>query len=311
MAGFMCALLAAGSLAQDGEEAIFAEVQPLAPRSLLLDITRLPSGGLVAVGERGHVVLSADGADWRQAASVPTRSTLTSVAVAGDRVWAAGHDTVILRSDDGGINWTLQNFEPERQQPILDLFFVDQDLGYAIGAYGLMLVTDDGGESWDDLYPSEDEWHLNALLQLEDGRLLIAGEKGISYLSEDGGENWEMIEMPYPGSMFSLSDDQACLLVAGLRGHAQESCEDIMVWEEIETGTDATLSGSAWDGENLVLVGNSGAVLTRRPDGSFSGTFHSSGVDFAAAIADGPGRFILVGEDGVHRYPEAAAGGDE
>ena len=63
----------------------YAEAKRLATKSLLLDVLRTPGGRLVAVGERGHVVLSDDGRDWRQAQVVPTRSTLTTVAAAGTR----------------------------------------------------------------------------------------------------------------------------------------------------------------------------------------------------------------------------------
>ncbi|MBI3367277.1 MAG: glycosyl hydrolase, partial [Burkholderiales bacterium] len=64
---------------------------------------------LVAVGERGTVLLSDDGgASWRQA-PVPVQVTLTSVRFIDPRTgWAAGHGGVILRSDDGGQSWTKQ-----------------------------------------------------------------------------------------------------------------------------------------------------------------------------------------------------------
>src|SRR5687768_9473515 len=56
-----------------------AEIEPLAEGSLLLDLA-FAGQRLVAVGERGHVMLSDDhGATWRQAKSVPTRVLLTAV----------------------------------------------------------------------------------------------------------------------------------------------------------------------------------------------------------------------------------------
>src|SRR5262245_5090243 len=56
-----------------------AEQAPLAATSLLLDLA-VAGDRYVAVGERGHVLLSDDhGATWRQAKSVPTRVMLTAV----------------------------------------------------------------------------------------------------------------------------------------------------------------------------------------------------------------------------------------
>ncbi len=297
-------------LAQDGadnaeDSPVMAELQPLAPESLLLDILRTSEGRLVAVGERGHVVTSSDGREWSQAESVPTRATLTAVAAAGNELWAAGHDTVILHSADGGANWELRFHDPDRQQPIMDLKFRDADTGWAIGAYGLMLTTRDGGVTWEEGLVSVDEWHLNGLVDLGGDRLVITGEKGYSYFSTDGGENWTIVEMPYPGSMFGALQAGDCVVVFGLRGHVQESCDGGENWTELDVPADASLAGGAWRDGELLLVGNSGQLLLRGEDGAFRAELHPSGVDFAAAVPLDGGGWLLVGEDGSHIWPPA------
>jgi len=288
----------------DGPDILYAEHQPLATQSLLLDLVEGPGGVLVAVGERGHVVLSSDGDSWAQAETVPTRSTLTAVTRHGDRLWAAGHDSVIITSGDGGRHWTRQYFDPDRQQPILDLLFLDDEHGLAVGAYGLFLVTFDGGENWEDGAVSDEEWHLNGIVALGDGRLFIAGEAGMSYFSEDQGESWTPVEMPYEGSMWNavaLPGD--CVLAFGLRGHALESCDAGLSWDEPDTGTEASISGGAVDGDRVVLVGNGGTVVVRSGHAAFEPALHPSGVDFAAVLPRGDGRFLVVGEGGVHHWP--------
>ena len=291
-------------IAQDIE---YAEHMPLSTRSLLLDITSLPDGGFVAVGERGHVILSSDGKNWQQAEVVPTRSTLTTIAERDGRLWAAGHDSVILTSGDGGQTWTRQYFDPDRQQPIMDLHFFDAQRGMAIGAYGLGLFSTDGGENWQERVINEEEWHNNAILVPSESDILIAGEAGFSYRSRDHGQSWETIEMPYPGSMFGIVDGvDGCLSVFGLRGNVQESCDSGASWTELETGTESSIAGAVHVQGKTVMVGNSGLVLTRDGAGPFQVEYHSSGMDFAAVIDDHHGAFLLVGEDGVHRYPEQA-----
>ncbi len=168
-----------------------------------------------------------------------------------------------------------------------------------------MLVTEDGGANWQDHYVSDEEWHLNALLDLGEGLLLIAGEAGLSYRSTDGGETWEVIEMPYQGSMFGIMAAGDCILVFGLRGNVQESCDAGVAWAQLDSGIEASLSGGAGTQGGLLLVGNSGALLTRGADGRLMAEYHSSGVDFAAVLEWAAGRYLLVGEDGVHRWPEA------
>lgn len=133
-----------------------AEPMPQAAHALVLDIAVLDGGRLVAVGERGHVLLSDDrGGSWRQA-PVPTRATLTSVAASGDLVIAAGHDGVIVRSTDAGASWTRVRedvFDPDSERttngaPLLDVLMLDGDRALAIGAYSLILASADAGASW-------------------------------------------------------------------------------------------------------------------------------------------------------------------
>jgi photosystem II stability/assembly factor-like uncharacterized protein len=75
---------------------------PLVAKSLLLDIIHTDSK-FIAVGERGHILLSSDGKQWSQA-DVPNLSTLTALDFAGNNGWAVGHDATILKSNDGGEN---------------------------------------------------------------------------------------------------------------------------------------------------------------------------------------------------------------
>ena len=142
------------------EEAVMA---PLAIESLLLDGAAAGSR-LVVVGERGHILVSADGgASWSQA-EVPTRALLTAVHMHDERTgWAVGHDAVILRTRDGGDTWTMVYRAPEEELPLLDVWFRDERNGFALGAYGYFLATADGGDTWTARAISEDDFHLNAL----------------------------------------------------------------------------------------------------------------------------------------------------
>ena len=74
----------------------------------MLAITRA-GARLVAVGERGSILLSDDsGVSWRQA-KVPVSVTLTAVQFPNAKAgWAVGHLGVVLHSADGGETWAKQ-----------------------------------------------------------------------------------------------------------------------------------------------------------------------------------------------------------
>ena len=111
------ACISASLAADDHMDIEYAETQPLATESMLLDVTRI-GNRLVAVGERGHVVISDDGKNWKQAEHVPTRATLTSVVEMGGRLWAGGHDAVppvLLDADELGKE-LVHRHGPENQE---------------------------------------------------------------------------------------------------------------------------------------------------------------------------------------------------
>ena len=121
----------------------------LAKEFLLLNFAKA-GARLVVVGEYGHVLLSDDnGKSWRQAKSVPTKSTLTSVVFVDEKNgWAAGHDTIVLHTNDGGETWVRQNGGGDNDDALLTIVFMDAQRGLAMGAFNYTIETADGGKTW-------------------------------------------------------------------------------------------------------------------------------------------------------------------
>lgn len=319
------ALLAHGaSHAQDegSDDAELALHKPLAARSLLLDAA-VAGGRLVAVGERGHVLLSDDqGETWRQARTVPTRAMLTGVFFHDEKLgWAVGHDAVILRSRDGGETWELLYRAPEEERPFFDVWFQDAGHGFALGAYGFFLATSDGGDTWSprqiggaEADDEEDpygygygvDYHLNHIARAESGRLYVAAEAGTVYRSDDGGETWRSLPSPYEGSFFgTLPLDGEAVLLFGLRGHLFRSDDAGESWRPIESDTTAILAAGARlaDG-TIVVAGGAGALLVSRDGGeTFTLTERPDRQALSAVLAAADGSLVLVGEFGVTKIP--------
>lgn len=299
--------VAPAAKARDGD----AEIMPRATKSLILDVEDTGSG-LIAVGERGHILRSADGKTWTQS-PVPTRATLNAIdCVDANTCWAVGHDAVIVKSADGGKTWTKQYFEPELEKPFLDVLFFDSQHGFAIGAYGLFKETLDGGSSWNEFNADirAAEWHFNALTRLGNGSLLLVGETGGIATSTDQGVTWVQQESPYEGSYFgALPIGEAGAVIFGLRGNAFMSADAVKGgWKEIETGTvQGLLGGTLLANGDFLLVGNSGTVLR----GSVSTGLVQSipdpvGKGLSSAVAMPNGDLLVLGEVGPYFLKGAA-----
>ncbi|MBF7731467.1 hypothetical protein ISX93_15480 [Pseudomonas sp. N040] len=280
--------------------------------TLLLDVASAGSR-LIAVGQRGHIIYSDDqGQTWVQA-KVPTRALLTAVFfVDAMHGWAVGHDAQILASTDGGATWTLQFEDPERESPLIDVWFENLEHGIASGAYGTLLETTDGGKSWEDigdLLDNEDGVHLNSIIQVKDGGLLIAGEMGLIFRSFDNGQSWETVEPPYEGSLFGALplNQSRSLLVFGLRGSLFRSTDFGDSWQQITlpgSGSEPFNFGlagaSALPDGSIVLVGNGGSVAVSHDDGlSFSVVNAPDRQPISSVVAGPDGQLLTVGQGGV------------
>jgi photosystem II stability/assembly factor-like uncharacterized protein len=277
-------------------------MKPLASRTLALDAF-VVDDAFVAVGERGHILISADGGETWQQQQSPTRTMLTGVFFHDrDRGWAVGHDSAILRTSDGGTTWELVSWAPEDEAPFFDVWFSDAENGIAIGAYGAYYETTDGGATWSSRWISEDDWHLHKISRADNGRLYIAAEAGSFYRSDDGGENWVTLPTEYQGSYFGvLPLEGESVLLFGLRGHLFRSDDAGETWDELDTGTVAMLTdGQVLADGTVVIIGLGGTVLTSS-DGGHTFTLHQQANrrGISAAVETGDGSLLLVGEFGV------------
>jgi len=296
--------------AEEGlEEEQFSIHEPLVTKSLLLDITKTSVSHFIAVGERGHIVFSFDGGkQWTQA-SVPTRSTLTSVYfINTKRGWAVGHDAVILTTFDGGKTWARQFFAPEKEQPFMDIWFKDTKYGIAIGAYGMYMDTTDGGENWNEKYyaslddPDFGLPHFNAIGITSENVLYMSGEAGFIARSNNMGESWTSLDRPYNGSYFSiLITKNNTLFPAGLRGNIWRSSNQADTWEKIETGSVASVNcGIQLSSGDLFFVCMDGVTVHCQNEGeTFKVNLRSDRVAIASVAEKTPNHLIAVGEKGI------------
>ncbi|MBR5243992.1 MAG: hypothetical protein IKW13_07145 [Thermoguttaceae bacterium] len=111
------------------------------------------SGTVWAVGESGLATRSVNfGADWARASGTFPNDAgryfdFESVAALGGFVGAIGSPgTLFFYSDDGGATWAASR--TGTRTPLRKLFFLDRLNGWAVGDFGTILATKDGGRSW-------------------------------------------------------------------------------------------------------------------------------------------------------------------
>jgi photosystem II stability/assembly factor-like uncharacterized protein len=322
------AVVAAAAIAAVDPGTLSAEPARLATRNLLLDIARAGTR-LVAVGERGHVLLSDDdGVKWEQAEAVPTQNLLTGVCFADEkRGIAVGHDEVVLVTSDAGRTWERKRYQPDAQRPLLDVWCGADGRAIAVGAYGAFVVSTDFGATWaaQEFEPKPaagakpaaeteefDEGelgdpHLNRIAAASPTRLYIAAEAGHLYRSDDAGASWVELPSPYEGSFFGMTPLAGdAVLAYGLRGNLFRSDDAGASWRRIETDTVAMLNDAVQlPGGGVAIVGLSGVVLVNRNGARFELSQQSDRKGLSAAVALNATSLATVGEAGVKIIPVA------
>ena len=232
---------------------------------------------IVAVGNYGIALLSDDeGMHFRQASSVPVSSTLTSVFFLDQRKgWAVGHWGTILRTLDGGENWTIQRQDTAEDRPLFSVYFFNENEGVAVGLWSLVLKTMDGGMTWSAISlpepPDGSKADRNLYKIFGNGGLLyIAAEKGMILVSEDKGENWRYLDTGYGGSFWTgmvLSDGS--ILIGGLRGTMFRSNDKGKHWAAITTDNKSSITDFV-EADGVIFASAKDGVLLESVDGGIN-----------------------------------------
>lgn len=291
-------LLNGGSIAYaSGIDPQPSEAMPRVAQSLLTDVAHR-GDAYVAVGDRGHVLLSSDGKTWQQV-QTPVRRMLTRVRFSdASNGWAGGYDRSLLHTTDGGQTWTLRHYDGEDGQAVFDVLQLGEDKVLAAGGNGFFSSSEDNGQSWTPIQADflDLGFHLFGLTRLNDGTLVASGERGLLARSTDHGATWVALSTPYAGSYFgALPFGEKGVLLFGMRGN-------IFVHDAIDTV--ASVTAEQLEALSMDAGATPGEVVAR--DG-WRRLQNPEMQSFFGGTRAEDGRYVLVGVNGVIGIIDAGA----
>jgi len=233
------------------------------PGASLIDSAQCPDGSFLALDFYRRVwAISADGATVTPATFQKPRVALTVACDHRGGWWVAGTRARIAHSTDRGQSWTLTDFDEDAQ--ITALQFVDQDYAVAVGEFGLLAVSTDGGATWTRREPIPNDFYPYAALFLSREEGWVSGLAGQILHTADGGQTWTR----------QINTTQAALYRLFVHGGVPHGVG--------VGGTVARLEGDAWQAvpypDPLPVFFGAGATLPGQ----------------SALIAGGPGGLVRV-----------------
>jgi photosystem II stability/assembly factor-like uncharacterized protein len=204
----------------------------------------------------------------------PTHAMLLDVAYAGGRIVAVGEHGIVLLSDDG-VSYRQAKHVPA-SSTLTAVYFADAEHGWAVGQWGVILATADGGETWT-LQRSDTSIDQPLFsVYFKDARHGWAvGLWSLMLETEDGGHTWTVAKLPPPPgaskadrNLFHIfADRSGTLFIAAEQGLVLRSRDGGASWEYRQTGNKGSLWTGASSADGTVFVGGLLGHLYRSRDG--------------------------------------------
>jgi len=198
--------------------------------------------------------------------------------------------------------------EDKSPTSLMDVLFLDEQKGFAVGAFGMIIQTTDGGENWSPIVDKMDNiyglhyYGIECLRVDNQNVLFLVGEKGLLMRSTDGAETWHKLESPYDGTFFGVAGSmgEKKIVVFGLGGKAFLSDDLGEKWRCIQSDSQLALSGAAQllDGDLMLISSNGNLFRVNALDNNVSPVSEYFPGSMAAADTGG-GIAVVAGIGGI------------
>jgi photosystem II stability/assembly factor-like uncharacterized protein len=230
----------------------------------LNDVARLADGTMLAAGEGGTLLRSADGMQPWQLQPALSQAHLVALATVGSTgVVVADEDARVYRSDDGGATWT-PGASSAPGLDATDIHFSSLTEGWMVGSgfsVSALFRTTDGGDSWTPITGPAGLW---VAIDFEGQSGWIVNIGGPFRRTVDGGETWVEDDLPDPTGFLSVTDldffDESVGYAVGQRGYVARSADGGVTWDILPTPNDTD------DFTDIYLLGQNELWLSTRQD---------------------------------------------
>ena len=235
-------------------------------------------------------------------ARLASKALLLDSAKVGDHYIAIGQYGIVLTSPNGK-DWSQVQMPVDTQ--LIDLYFIDDKEGWAVGELNTIVHTTDGGKTWEvQRYDFESENPLLNVFFFDNKKGIAIGAYGSMVKTFDGGQTWEKAWINdeddfHLNELVRLSD--GTLIIAGEAGYNYRSRDNGESWETMDVPYEGSFMGCVpLSDSHLILYGLRGTIAESTDQGDswrIVETPASTSLMDAVLMADG--RIVFVGLAGT------------
>ncbi|WP_020583712.1 WD40/YVTN/BNR-like repeat-containing protein [Endozoicomonas elysicola] len=189
----------------------------------------------------------------------------------GVRLVSVGERGHIVFSDDHGVSW--QQASVPTMQMLTAVHFPSEKVGYAVGHDAIVLKTENGGETWLQVYvdreatiPLLDVWFEDNL------HGFAVGAYGYIIETVDGGQSWDFVDDRVANDdefhYNAINDDgQGNLFLAGEAGILYRSTDAGKTWTTLNSPYEGSWFGVSGDDGQVLVHGLRGNIYQSQDQG--------------------------------------------
>lgn len=161
----------------------------LSGRPALIDITACPSGDFFALDSERRVWRQSDAGEWTSSAIDTMEATLSIHCAPNGRLWVSASFSTLYWAEGNMEQWNEFSLYEDLQ--FTTVRFIDEQNGFALGEFGTVMASTDGGDNWEPREFIPNEFYPMAVDFLDASTGWAGGLDGVIWQTTDGGQNWE------------------------------------------------------------------------------------------------------------------------
>lgn len=228
----------------------------------LIDVSSCPNADFFALDTQHQIWrLPSGSTDWTVSALDTAEDTLSIHCAPDNTLWVTGSFSMLFSSRDNANSW--QEFTLDEDLQFTKVQFFDGHNGVAVGEFGTVMVTTDGGQSWERGGDIPNEFYPMASHFRDQQSGWVGGLGGAVWATTDGGQTWERQQSSSSSPVYGINATDTQVFAVGGSGTLLEYING--EWQTLK-GAPPVLSYlrglDILPNQSLLVVGGAGTVAT-------------------------------------------------
>ena len=232
-------------------------------KPFLVDVTVCPDGSFHAIDKTDGIWSIQPDGNWARQSLPEMTEPQAMTCDAANVIWVTGGFSTIVHSDNAGASW--QTWSLDEDLYLTTIQFVDRRHGIVSGEFGTVLLTEDGGVTWNRVDDLPDSFYPQSAFFTSPATGWVVGLNGTIWKTDSGGQSWQRMESGINTPLYGITGFGNTLVAVGDNATILYHRVGDESWTPLSDATKSRtyLRGVAGLGDGqFITAGGGGALFT-------------------------------------------------